>query len=111
MASQGNRANKPVQRRPLFNDIGWPTIAFVSLVVIFCLMGYHSQIAYKYLSLVDVFFGILLAISIVGIILGVWKASFRWKYLSVALAVVWLVPFVLYVMSFAGPLFDTHFTL
>ena len=110
MVSQGNRANKPVQRRSLFNDIGWSTIAFVSLVVVFCLMGYRSQIAYKYLSLVDIFFGILLAISMVSIIAGVWKASFRWKYISVALAVIWLVPFVLYVMSFAGPLFDIHFT-
>jgi hypothetical protein len=113
MVSQNKQANKQVQQRYTFNNIGWSAIAFVSLVAIFCLISYRSQIAYKYLNLVDVFFGILLVASIVSIIVGVWKASLRWKYLSVALAIVWLIPFVLYMMLFAGPLFDmrdVHFT-
>lgn len=110
MNIRDNQANKPAHCRLQFNNIGWSAIAFVSLIIIFCLIGYHSQIAYKYLNLVDVLFGILLATSISGIIMGVWKANFRWKFLSVVLAVVWLIPFVLYTMSLSGPLFDIHFT-
>jgi len=76
-------------------------------------MSYRSQIPYKYLGLVDAFSGALLAVSIASSVVGVWKASLRWKYLNIALAVAWLIPFVLYAMSFAGPLFDmryAHFT-
>jgi hypothetical protein len=111
MASQGNKVDKTaMRRRRLFNDFGWSAIAFASLLVIFCLASYQPQIEYKDLDLVRVFNGVLLTISIASILAGIWKATFRWKFLSVALAVAWLVPFILYFMSFAGPLFDIHFT-
>lgn len=109
--SQNKQTKKPARRRYNFDDIGWSAIAFVSLLIIFYLMSYRSQIALKYLNFVDVFFGFLLTISIVSILMGVWRATLKWKYVNAALAVVWLVPFVLYAMLFAGPLFSTDINI
>lgn len=110
MVSKNKKANKSVKHQYFFDDFGWPTIAFIALIMVFCLMSYRSQIVLKYLNLVDVLYGVLLTVSIVSILTGVWRATLKWKYVNVALAVIWLIPFVLYVMSFAGPLFYFDFT-
>lgn len=111
MVTQVNRVDKTaMRRRRLFSDIGWSVIAAAALVAEWILASNYNQIPLVYSNLILMIAGLLLAVSLLGIMMGVWKASFRWKFLSVALALVWLVPFILYVMSFAGPLFDIHFT-
>lgn len=110
MASKVTIAQKSKVNLPPFNDIGWSSIALFGLLVIWGLTSYQSTISAKYVGLISVFYGILLAVSLAGIMLGVWKARFRWKFLSVAIAVIWLIPFTLYVMSFAGPFFYFGFT-
>jgi len=113
MIGQGQASEihkKKTQDRRLFNDVGWSAIALVSLVVTWWLMSNRNSITYKYLGFINFLTGVLLVLSVASIMAGVWKASFRWKLLSVTMALVWLVPFVLYAMSFAGPLFYINFT-
>lgn len=109
MAVKVNRVHK-AKRDPLsFNNIGWPAIAAATLMTAWFLMNYR-QFPVAYGNLILVITGTMLVASLASIIMGVWRASFRWKLLSVAIAVVWLVPFIFYAMGLAGPFFNIQFT-
>lgn len=110
MASNVNRIHQTKRGLRSFDDVGWSAISVASLVVAWWFMNYQSSIAYKYSHLITIFIGILLAVSIASIMTGVWKASFQWKFLSIAMALVWLAPFLLYMLSLASPLFYIRFT-
>ena len=99
--SQNKQTNKSVKYRYSFNNIGWSAIAFVLLVIAGSLIKFQSNIPLKYLGLVNVLVVALFVVSLVGIMMGIWKANLRWKYLAVLIALIWVVtlPFVILLLA------------
>jgi|GEM_PF-2713605 len=103
MVSQNKQANIQVQRQRNFSNIGWSALALILLVIVGSLIKFQSDIALKYLGLVDVLVIVFFIASLIGIMMGVWKASLRWKYLAVAIAIIWIVTLPFVILLFAGP--------
>lgn len=103
MASQNKQTKKQIQRAGTFNNIGWSTIAFVLLVIVGGFIKSQPYIAVKYLGVVNAFVVILFVVSLACMMMGVWKASLRWKYLAVLIALIWVITLPFILLLLAGP--------
>ena len=106
MANKVNRVHKEKRGALTFSDIGWSAIAIAILSATWLLMVYRDQLSSSYGSLVLVIIGIGVGSSLVCIGMGLWKASYYWKLLVVAVALFWMVDLFGYTALLAGPLID-----